>query len=49
MNFTIAEEEVLVKEVLKLDSQGLLLIINFLKEITDLIYKVRRIPAIGAK
>ena len=44
-----AEEEVLVKEILKLDSQGLSLTISLIKEMADSIYKVKGIACIGVK
>ena len=46
-NLTQAEEEVLIKEILKLDSQGLLPIISFVKEIANIICKIRRTLPIG--
>ena len=44
-----AEEEVLVREILKLDSQGLLPIISLVKEMADRVYKARRASAVGVK
>lgn len=46
-NLTQAEEEVLVREILKLDSQGLSPTISLVKEMADSICKVRGGPAVG--
>ena len=46
-NLTKAEEEVLVREILKLDSQGLSPTISFVKEMADTICKVRGAPPVG--
>ena len=48
-NLTQAEEEVLVREILKLDSQGLSPTISLVKEMADTICKARGAPAVGVK
>ena len=48
-NLTQAEEEVLVREILKLGSQGLSPTISLVKDMADTICKVREAPAIGVK
>jgi hypothetical protein len=43
---TVIEEEVLVRDILKLDTQGLLLTISLIRVIADIIYRVRNTPPI---
>ena len=46
-NLIQAEEEVLIKEILKLDSQGLSPTISLVKEMANIICKIRGAPPIG--
>jgi hypothetical protein len=41
---TVIEEEVLIRDILKLDAQGLSLTLSLIREIVDVICKVRNAP-----
>lgn len=46
---TIIEEEVLVRDILKLDAQGLSPTLSLIREIADTICRARNAPQVGIK
>ena len=46
---TVIEEEVLVRDILKLDAQGLSPTISLIREMADTIYRAKGVPRVRVK